>query len=584
MAEEKVFLHGVALANYRGIGETPQLIGPFSQFNFFIGPNNSGKSCILNFIARHLNLFVCTQHNPISGRSIQKLMDFDVHIGATQHRVDMGIGIPKSIILNMLIESVSRYQNTHNLLNEILNQLSEKELIWFKRKSPEQPLSFFQGDPEYEKFCLLGHSRQWQELWGALRKMTGGSLQDHWVNESLEHITRIIDTKIPQINLIPAIREISPKGASFDDWTGKGLIEELARLQNPDVHERDKRKIFDKINSFLQAVTENTSATIEIPHDRNHVIVHMDKKILPLESLGTGIHEVIMLAAFCTLMEKQIVCIEEPEIHLHPVLQRRFIQYLQEKTNNQYFIATHSASLIDTQNATVFHVTNKGESTAVQLAISPTARFDICRDLGYKASDLLQANAIIWVEGPSDRIYIKHWIKAVDPELREGIDYSIMFYGGRLLSHLSAKEPETAEADVQAFIALRNINQNFAVVIDSDQQNPEDMINATKQRIRSELSGKGIAWITAGREIENYVPKDCMAQALKEVYNKFREQVKTGQYDHVLPFRRPDGEIFKEVDKVKVANAVCAQPPCLDVFDLKERINELVQFIRKANT
>jgi hypothetical protein len=40
---ERVFLHGVALANYRGIGREPALIGPFSRFNFFVGPNNAGK-------------------------------------------------------------------------------------------------------------------------------------------------------------------------------------------------------------------------------------------------------------------------------------------------------------------------------------------------------------------------------------------------------------------------------------------------------------------------------------------------------------------------------------------------------------
>ena len=57
----------------------------------------------------------------------------------------------------------------------------------------------------------------------------------------------------------------------------------------------------------------------------------------------------------------------------------------------------------------------------------------------------MQANSVIWVEGPTDRIYLNHWIQPVDPALKEGLHYSIMFYGGRLLSHLTANDPEVDE-------------------------------------------------------------------------------------------------------------------------------------------
>jgi predicted ATPase len=88
-------------------------------------------------------------------------------------------------------------------------------------------------------------------------------------------------------------------------------------IQSPDHDKREERLIFDRINKFLQTVTGRVSAQIEVPHNREHILVHMDNKVLPLLSLGTGIHEVIMIAAFCTISENQIVCIEEPEIHLH---------------------------------------------------------------------------------------------------------------------------------------------------------------------------------------------------------------------------------------------------------------------------
>lgn len=49
-----IFLSGLAIQFYRGIGPEVQYLGPFSDFNFFIGANNAGKSTVLEFLHRHL--------------------------------------------------------------------------------------------------------------------------------------------------------------------------------------------------------------------------------------------------------------------------------------------------------------------------------------------------------------------------------------------------------------------------------------------------------------------------------------------------------------------------------------------------
>src|ERR1017187_7950097 len=59
----------------------------------------------------------------------------------------------------------------------------------------------------------------------------------------------------------------------------------------------------------------------------------------------------------------------------------------------------------------------------------------VISELGAKPSDLLQANGIIWVEGPSDCIYLNRWLDLfTEGRLQEGRDYQCAFYGGSLLA------------------------------------------------------------------------------------------------------------------------------------------------------
>ena len=211
-------------------------------------------------------------------------------------------------------------------------------------------------------------------------------------------------------------------------------------------------------------------------------------------------------------------------------------------------------------------------------ALLPQDRADICADLGYRASDLVQANAVVWVEGPSDRIYLQNWLSARAPDLVEGIHFSIMFYGGRLLNHLSANDP-----DVDDFISLKRLNRHVAILIDSDKRAPRGSINKTKRRVRDEIqTGAGYAWITSGYTIENYVPVRLLKEAVVAAHPSAAME-EYGRYDNPL-----GGGVVKSpahLDKVAVARQVGRRSDSTTAwqFDLEIRIRGLIDFIHDAN-
>jgi AAA domain, putative AbiEii toxin, Type IV TA system len=308
-------------------------------------------------------------------------------------------------------------------------------------------------------------------------------------------------------------------------------------------------QVFGQDGQFTEIqVKHHDEQTGDIPEGYWEVFLGEEKKgLISLSNSGSGLKTAILvllnLLVVPEIEQKKratfTFAFEELENNLHPALLRRLFRFLEDyavKEGATIFLTTHSSTALDvfgiSDNAQIIHVTHDG-ATARAAGIS--AHFDhlgVISELGAKPSDLLQANGIIWVEGPSDCVYLNRWLDIYSGgTLREGRDYLCAFYGGSLLARTQFKAPEEAVAEL---VNLFRVNQNIVVVCDGDRTRLGVGVKDRVQRIVDEVGkipGAHI-WVTSAREVENYLPGEVLSKAVGVA-----GLPDPGQYENFFPKR-----------------------------------------------
>lgn len=556
----KLDIKTIKFTNHKSFQNDFHSISDLKNVNVFIGRNNCGKSSCIDIFQALTDVKKYTEINA------------SIRIGKELSYSDL------ERVFSLLIykqHNIKKYE-------EILQAYDNKYIEFNVSKYNDNALDFNTVITSENGFA----DNNWDNVGSDLRDMFSGLI-------------------CIRLN---AERDITPeqevKGVSLSE-NGTGAANLIHHILHFDKYEERLVRIdlLEALNKIMYLDSKFDGITAQkVSDEKWEIFLYENNNRYPLSKMGSGLKTIILvllnlLVVPCINEDKTInrekidygkiiFAFEELENNLHPALQRRLFDYIykfSKDNDTTVLLTTHSHVAInmfaDKEETQLYHVIKENGKSSIVNVGDYITKSEILNDLDVRASDLLQSNGIIWVEGPSDKIYIKHWLEIWgDQDLVEGVDYQFLYYGGRILSHFTAEH----DSNDDNLIKILSTNRNAAIVIDSDKRNENAEITETKTRIKKEFeSTEKFCWITKGKEIENYVPIDAINKAYAD--KKIEDQCE--QYQLFPDYIKKKLNI-NTFDKVAFAHKVVKHindENSKDILDLKERVVELCKIIKLWN-
>lgn len=305
----------------------------------------------------------------------------------------------------------------------------------------------------------------------------------------------------------------------------------------------------DSINLLMSPIDQDFDSftknwKIQLPFgDFNHLELHQN---------GLGYNNLIYISILLSNLdaisknnEESLyisLCIEEPEAHLHPQLQNSFFSYLNkinENTNLQIFVTSHSPTLTSKADLnSLILVQNNGNNVTTKNLVNLFHNKDdinfLKKFLDVTKSQLLFAKKIIFVEGFTEALLIPLFAKIYDFDLDK--------HGVEVVNVVGI----SFKRFMPLFDEDNDLDSKGAILTDDD---------------KSSLLGEPS---NACKKIREYENKKLKVFCSKKTFEF--DLIETNSFNPIIwkVFKNKHPSIFKEVDGIQ---------SLFDVFNGKQRHN-----------
>ena len=370
--------------------------------------------------------------------------------------------------------------------------------------------------------------------------------------------------------------------------------------------EEETDHISDRLTIYLKRVWEDIDkvrlvvSEVKLSRALNIDIRLEDKYIgeISLFKRGSGLQrefivELLRVYRDLKIGKGYILMIEEPEIFLHAGAQKRFLSILKDiSKEGQVIITTHSSIFIDRSDLRYTYLFKKKEGQTIlawknneQVQIN-----EIVEELGISPSDVLLANGVIIVEGPTDKIVLETFAKGVIKQWDE-YNIAIIHAGGKSNIYHYSNYPEV----------LKKLNSNIVIILDSDIKNENEDLPQDKINFKNKMEKHGIPvyfWKKNNvyvRELENLFDVESLNELLEKTIKRNGKTCKdylikdneitqiTDVVDLYYRKLKKCGYPLKEEDKNRIKLKLCKKVPKIMVNKnrVPEDIKEMLKNILK---
>ena len=314
--------------------------------------------------------------------------------------------------------------------------------------------------------------------------------------------------------------------SNLDIQTGLELYDKIDQAKNGEKRQRTAFREFEKFIGLTFFKSDDFHIIAYKPSSNrpdNSIIVTIpgQRDDVPIYDLGDGIQGIInLLFPIFTANEGDWIFIDEPENHLHPGFQNIFIKAIAEhkfiqSKNLHFFINTHSNHILSeaflSKGDTSILIFNNRDQDSSNIRVFEQDKYQALELLGVMNTSVFVTNCTVWVEGITDRLYIRAFLSAYAQTLsnesfkpNEGFDFSFIEYAGKNLVHYDFTENNSDK--INSYF----LNSNVFIIADSD-------FDKEKHKQYQAIKRDNFVYKqTNVPEIENLIPESVLKRFLLE--------------------------------------------------------------------